>query len=105
MPPASVSAAQVITAARGDGPTSHTVTPPAIATRLNIDDARPGAVYFSSALSAPIATTASEIAGKNGIMIWTSVAHSAAFSGEKPVATSRTTGPGNSIPAAATNPR
>ncbi len=62
-------------------------------------------MYFSSAFSAPIATTASEIAGRNGIMIRTSFAHSSAFSGEKPVATRRTTGSGNSIAAIASNPR
>ena len=76
-----------------------------MATRLNIDDASAGAVYFSSALSAPIATTASEIAGRNGIMIRTSRAQSSAFSGEKPVATRCTTGPGKIIASSATVPR
>ena len=38
-------------------------------------------------------------------MIRTSVAHSAAFSGEKPVATRRTTGSGNTIATSATSPR
>ena len=75
-----------------------------MATRLNIEEASAGAVYFSSAFSAPIATTASEIVGRNGIMMRTSVAQSSAFSGEKPVATRRTTGPGNSIPSAANVP-
>ena len=72
---------------------------------MNIDDASAGAVNFPSAFSAPIAATASEIAGRNGIMIWTSVAHSAAFSGENPVATRRTTGSGKIIAATATSPR
>ena len=77
-----------MTAVRADGPIAQTIKPPTIATTLNIDDASAGAVYCSSAFSAPIATTASEIAGRNGIMIRTSFAHSSAFSGEKPVATS-----------------
>ena len=74
-------------------------------TRLNIDEASAGAVYFSSAFSDPIATTASEIAGRNGIMIRTSRAQSAAFSGENPLATRWTTGPGKIIPRRAAVPR
>ena len=97
--------AHAITPACGDAPTAHTIAPPMIATTLNIDEARAGAVYRSSAFSAPIATTATEIAGKNGIMMRTSSAVSAAFSGENPVATVRTTGPGHSIASAATDPR
>ena len=52
-----------------------------------------------------MATTASEIVGRNGSMMRTSVAQSAAFSGEKPVATRCTTGSGKSIATPATTPR
>src|SRR6185503_1400665 len=55
-PPTSTNAAQLMTAIRDDGAMKYTAIPPAIATRLNIDDASAGVVYFSSALSAPIAT-------------------------------------------------
>ena len=79
--------------------------PPMIATRLNIDDASAGAVYRSSALSAPIATAASEITGRNGIMIRISVAVSSALAGENPVATRCTTGSGNAIATSAIAPR
>ena len=72
---------------------------------MNIDEASAGAVYFSSAFRAPIATTASEMAGRNGIMMRTRWAHSAVFSGENPAATRRTTGPGKIIAASASTPR
>ena len=43
--------------------------PTTIATTLNIAGASAGDLYRSWALSMPIATTASEITGRNGIMI------------------------------------
>ena len=104
-PPTRVSADQVMTAVRDDGAMKYTTTPPAMATRLNIDDESAGAVYRSSALSAPMATTASDTVGRNGSMMRTSVAHSAAFSGENPVAMRCTTGPGKSMATPAITPR